>query len=173
LSGVIQLEKVHKSFSHGSGLSLFKTEKAISVFENLDFSLEKHGLHIIHGSNGSGKTTLLKLIAGLLLPDKGFCKKMESPLSFAFIFSDSRSFYLRLSARKNLDFFLKVWGLSIEEPVLRQLCAVLCLDPPSLDKPYQTLSTGMERLKDKVPRTVFIFVQGTPNEQNTIRISPG
>lgn len=51
--------------------SLKKSFDALTLFENLDFSL-KRGEHVaIIGSNGTGKTTILKIINGLLSADAG------------------------------------------------------------------------------------------------------
>lgn len=42
-----------------------------SVLRNLDLTVRRGDLVLIHGSNGCGKTTLLKLIAGYLRPTRG------------------------------------------------------------------------------------------------------
>ena len=66
------------------------------------------------GPNGSGKTTLLKLVATTLLPDAGgiLVAGRDSKLHGAairritgFAFANERSFFPRLTARENLDFF--------------------------------------------------------------------
>ncbi len=45
--------------------------KANPVFENLNFSLKAGSICGLLGKNGAGKSTLLRLMAGLLLPQKG------------------------------------------------------------------------------------------------------
>lgn len=66
------------------------------------------------GPNGSGKTTLLKLISTILLPDTGrvFVHGADThrdPLQVrrcvGFAVTGERSFFPRLTARENLDFF--------------------------------------------------------------------
>ena len=47
----------------------FNSEK--SIFENLNFGIEKNKHTIVTGANGSGKSTLLGLITGLYLPEIG------------------------------------------------------------------------------------------------------
>ena len=66
------------------------------------------------GPNGSGKTTLLKLISTMLLPDSGNvlvqgantrsdARRVRACVGFAV--AAERSFFPRLTARENLDFF--------------------------------------------------------------------
>lgn len=66
------------------------------------------------GPNGSGKTTLLKLISTMLLPDTGRVlvggadtrtepQRVRQQVGFAV--AGERSFFPRLTARENLDFF--------------------------------------------------------------------
>lgn len=66
------------------------------------------------GPNGSGKTTLLKLISTMLLPDSGsiFVEGFNSRLQeqevrkrLGFAVANERSFFPRLTARENLDYF--------------------------------------------------------------------
>ncbi len=49
------------SFSYGKN----------TVLEHINLNIEEHQIITIIGPNGGGKTTLLRLIAGLLIPDKG------------------------------------------------------------------------------------------------------
>jgi ABC-2 type transport system ATP-binding protein len=69
---------------------------------------------VLLGPNGSGKTTLLKLVAGMLLPDRGTVNVMGADTRTAalaarravgFAVSAERSWFARLTARENLDFF--------------------------------------------------------------------
>lgn len=41
------------------------------VFREINFSLQRGGILLLHGPNGSGKSTLLRVIAGLLDPTEG------------------------------------------------------------------------------------------------------
>ncbi|MGC2323401.1 MAG: ABC transporter ATP-binding protein [Terriglobales bacterium] len=69
---------------------------------------------VLLGPNGSGKTTFLKLIATMLLPDRGAvwvqgANTREDPerarADVGFAVAAERSFYPRLTARENLEFF--------------------------------------------------------------------
>jgi ABC-2 type transport system ATP-binding protein len=69
---------------------------------------------VLLGPNGSGKTTTLKLISTMLLPDEGQvlvqgADTRRDPFAVrrcvGFAVATERSFFPRLSARENLDFF--------------------------------------------------------------------
>ena len=107
------------------------------------------------GPNGSGKTTFLKLIATMLLPDQGAiwvqgADTREEPerarASVGFAVATERSFYPRLTARENLEFFASL------ENVPRQVRArrvVEVLDRTGLGDAADTLvmkfSSGMHQ----------------------------
>lgn len=52
-------------------ISYTRSSNANYLFRNLNFSLSEGQLVLVRGNNGAGKTTLLKIIAGLILVDKG------------------------------------------------------------------------------------------------------
>lgn len=69
---------------------------------------------VLLGPNGSGKTTLLKLVSTMLLPDEGSVRVCEASTTRAarqvrrlvsIAVAAERSFFPRLTARENLDFF--------------------------------------------------------------------
>jgi ABC-2 type transport system ATP-binding protein len=71
-------------------------------------------VQVLLGPNGSGKTTLLKLISTMLLPDAGtvlveeFDTRLEERAvrrRLGFAIANERSFFPRLTARENLEFF--------------------------------------------------------------------
>jgi ABC-2 type transport system ATP-binding protein len=68
----------------------------------------------VMGPNGAGKTTFLKLIGGLLVPTQGQVivdgrdtvhHNTSARRSVGFMFNEERSFFWRLSAIQNLEFF--------------------------------------------------------------------
>ena len=72
------------------------------------------------GPNGAGKTTLLKLLATLTTPDRGrmtidgidvMKRPKEATRRVGLCSSEERSFYFRLTARQNLEFFGALVGL--------------------------------------------------------------
>ena len=81
---IIELKGVSEQFkicSHarrslkGYILDILRGKKSsvqkFSALHNINLTIKKSEVVGIIGENGSGKTTLLKLIAGILMPDKG------------------------------------------------------------------------------------------------------
>jgi ABC-2 type transport system ATP-binding protein len=127
---------------------------------------------ILLGENGSGKTTLLKLIATMLVPDTGHVLVAERDTradaatirrDVGFAVAGERSFYPRLTARENLDFFA-----ALEEVPNAQRAARVdeVLDTVELASAGDTLvmkfSTGMyqrlgiARAMLKAPRVLLL-----------------
>jgi ABC-2 type transport system ATP-binding protein len=85
-----------------------------SVLERINMQIRRNELVVFMGHNGAGKTTLLKTIGGLFHPCEGRVlvnginttrKNIRSAARLGYAFADERSFYWRLSARENLEFF--------------------------------------------------------------------
>jgi len=90
----------------------------LSVLRGLDLELERGASMALLGANGSGKTTLLRLLAGLLRADGGLCTVLGCRLPLA---ADMRErigylgheswLYGDLSARENLEFYCRLYGV--------------------------------------------------------------
>lgn len=87
---------------------------ATHALHEVSFSLAEGKVLVLLGPNGSGKTTTLKLVSTSLLPDSGRVlvhgRDTLRDSNFArqnvgFAIANERSFFPRLSARENLDFF--------------------------------------------------------------------
>jgi ABC-2 type transport system ATP-binding protein len=107
------------------------------------------------GPNGAGKTTLLKLIGGLLLPTEGeivvngfstLDRSTEARKSVGFVMNEERSFFWRLSAMQNLEFFAALDDQPAD--TLRDRCLDLIrfvgLEEHA-DKPVSNYSSGMKQ----------------------------
>jgi ABC-2 type transport system ATP-binding protein len=113
----VVLESVSKVF--GSRPAFFNwigKERCDSTpaLTNINLSVPASHVQVLLGPNGSGKTTTLKLISTMLLPDKGRVLVHGADTSkdaqavrrrVGFSVANERSFFPRLSARENLDFF--------------------------------------------------------------------
>jgi ABC-2 type transport system ATP-binding protein len=126
-----------------------------TVLHDIDLSVRRGEVFGLLGPNGAGKTTLLKMLATLLLPDRGeifvsgvdaLADPMGAKRHIGLCTSEERSFYYRLSARENLEFFGILSGVS-QRAVHKRVCEVAAdveLEY-ALDQPFSTFSTGMRQ----------------------------
>lgn len=151
----------------------FKPRKPTQALEDISFHLKRGKILAVLGPNGAGKTTLLKIIATLILPNKGTIslyplrsnlpgqdavslqwpsrgvdssacqEKIKSSLGL--VAEEERSFYWRLSGRQNLEFFATLYGLDRRTIKTRidELLELFQVD--YADKRFDTYSTGMKR----------------------------
>jgi ABC-type multidrug transport system ATPase subunit len=110
-------ESVRKIFRHRPALFnwLGRERSGETVaLKHISFSVAAAEVLVLLGPNGSGKTTTLKLISTLFLPDDGSVRvggfdtgrnaaKVRRQVGIAV--AAERSFFPRLSARENLEFF--------------------------------------------------------------------
>jgi ABC-2 type transport system ATP-binding protein len=120
-------ESVRKIFRHRPALfNWFGRERSgeTVALQNASFSAGPGEVLALLGPNGSGKTTTLKLIATVLLADEGSirvggCDAKLDPLKVrrqvGIAIASERSFFPRLSARENLDFFAALDEVPIRE----------------------------------------------------------
>lgn len=140
---VDQLQKTYKSAG-----------KAIQAVRQVSFSIASHEVLAFLGANGAGKTTTIKMIAGLILPDRGSVKiagrdphrQRRALRSVGAVLEGNRNVYWRLTPEENLEYFGVLRGLSGR--VARQR-AKLLLERFELGakrrSPVQTLSRGMQQ----------------------------
>jgi sodium transport system ATP-binding protein len=141
------VEGVSKSFPGAGGLH--------RVLKDVSFQVEPSETVCLVGPNGSGKTTLLKTICTLLRPDGGRVllggldvhrnpAKVKRLLGYAS--TEDQSFYGRLSARMNLWFYARLFGLSDAafRARVEALSAELDLGD-ILGKPFRELSNGQKQ----------------------------
>lgn len=114
------------------------------------------------GTNGAGKTTLMKIAFGLLLPTSGTVEVLgEDPgrrgvrARMGMVLGEERSFYWRLSGRRNLEFFAALHDMSRAAAAERieELASLLGMSP-YLDAPFSDYSAGM-RQKAAVARALL------------------
>jgi ABC-2 type transport system ATP-binding protein len=113
----VTFESVRKVFRHRPVLfNLIGLERSGETVALSDVSFSAAGAEVVAllGPNGSGKTTALKLISTMLLPDAGSVRvcglgsqgdsgRVRRQVGIAV--ATERSFFPRLSARENLEFF--------------------------------------------------------------------
>ena len=123
--------------------TLFQRQ-SVKVLKNINFSLNEGDIFGITGPNGAGKTTLFKIILNLIEPSSGKIDLDRRGSKYlAYINTNSRSFFWRLSARDNLIFHGKLLDLSLDEinESIKSLSEKFDVKN-ILDTPFMKLSSG-------------------------------
>ena len=104
------------------------------------------------GPSGAGKTTLVKEIIGLDLPDSGSIHVLDEEMPNLKIMqkigymAQADALYQDLTARENLDFFARLYGLKDPKKKSRiESTAALVELSEHLSKPVSQYSGGMKR----------------------------
>jgi ABC-2 type transport system ATP-binding protein len=158
---LVELRGVTKSFPSDYGLGSWlgrigkRAEPRRPALIDVDLSVRRGEIFGLLGPNGAGKTTLLKLLATLLLPDKGsvrvagidaVTRPMDVKRRVGLSLSDERSFYYRLTARKNLEFFGVLSDVPAERLAGRVAEVMETVDlSDALDQPVKSFSSGMRQ----------------------------
>jgi ABC-2 type transport system ATP-binding protein len=126
----------------------------IVALSGVSFQVEKGELFGLLGPNGAGKTTLLSLLSLLLEPTSGVIRIWGQSLSQAGrdlrrhigIVPQELAIYGELTARENLAFFGRLYGLAGTEldRRVREVLAAIALEDRA-DERTQRFSGGMKR----------------------------
>jgi ABC-2 type transport system ATP-binding protein len=110
----VVLESVHKMFRPASFFGFGAARAETHALKGISLSAAAGEVLALLGPNGSGKSTTLKLVSTMLLPDQGRVfiggadtRHQSSAVrkQVGFAVASERSFFPRLTARENLDFF--------------------------------------------------------------------
>jgi ABC-2 type transport system ATP-binding protein len=133
----------------------FRPRRTCIALAGVNFEVEDGDRIAVMGPNGAGKTTLLKLIGGLLLPSRGeivvngfntLHHNSAARKSVGFVLNEERSFFWRLSAVQNLEFFGSLdnlWGAALRDRI-RELISLVGLEGAA-DRPISGYSSGMKQ----------------------------
>ncbi len=132
----------------------FATPERVHALRGVDLQVKRGEIFGLLGPNGAGKTTLVKILACLILPDRGRAalggedvrneNKVKPRLGL--VHSDERSFYWRLSGRDNLRFFARLYdvpGQRIEARIDELLRRVELTD--AAPRRFSDYSSGMKQ----------------------------
>ncbi len=117
----IETVDLRKVFRPAPDLSRpLRKPRSVTAVAGVDLQVHRGELFGLLGPNGAGKTTLIKMLCTLIVPTAGRARvagydlRQEAAIKGAvgLVVSDERSFYWRLSARRNLSFFAAMAGLS-------------------------------------------------------------
>lgn len=149
----VVLDSVHKIFRPG-GFAFFRGHSAETyAVRGVSLQIAPGEALALLGPNGSGKSTTLKLIATVLLPDRGRvlvngadtrreANQIRRQVGFAL--ATERSFYPRLTVRENLDFFAALEDVPRRERAVRLNAILHDLDlAPHANKQVMKLSSGL------------------------------
>jgi ABC-2 type transport system ATP-binding protein len=150
----------------------FKKRQAITAVHEVDLRVKRGEVFGLLGPNGAGKTTLIKLLCNLIIPSRGralvngydlLSEATKIRRSVGLTTSDERSFFWRLSGRRNLEFFASLYDLpaSLAGKRVQELLEMFDLERKA-DLPFRTYSAGMKKkmavarglLND--PQTIFM-----------------
>lgn len=116
----VQVDGVHKSFPRRRPIrelvrDPFHRSEKVHALRGVSFEIASGEVVGLLGPNGAGKTTLLKTLCGLVLPDQGKAAVLgvstgsgRLPEVLGLVHGEERSFYWRLTARENLQFFARL-----------------------------------------------------------------
>jgi sodium transport system ATP-binding protein len=112
---MIEAQALHKVFGASTpAWSLRRApRKAVTAVESVSFAAPNGQITGLLGPNGAGKTTTLRMVAGLVVPDRGRVEvdgidvavDPRAALRRMGVLSDARGLYPRLTARENIVYY--------------------------------------------------------------------
>ncbi|HEY1458948.1 MAG TPA: ATP-binding cassette domain-containing protein [Casimicrobiaceae bacterium] len=140
----------------------FGRKGEIAAVDGASFVARDGAITGLLGPNGAGKTTLLRMLATLVVPDRGsaqvdgldIVRERYRVRQRIGVLSDARGLYARLTARENVRYYGRLHGLSgpALEARIDELIATLNLDELA-DRRTQGFSQG-ERMKVAIARAL-------------------
>ena len=129
-----------------------KVDESVVALKNVSLEIEEGEIFGLIGRNGAGKTTLTKIIATLIQPTSGEVSvkdfdsvkdEVEVRSLIGLATAEERSFYWRLSSRRNLMFFARLYGMTdkLANRKIDEVFERLNLTELS-DRRFSELSTG-------------------------------
>lgn len=113
MTTMVEVNNLRKSFKTADG-------KHITAVDGVSLTIEKGEIFSLLGPNGAGKTTTISMISGLVSPDEGDAviggysitkQGLQAKRLMGYI-PQEIALYPRLTARKNLEFFGQMYGMS-------------------------------------------------------------
>lgn len=128
--------------------------KEIQAVKGIDLDIRQGEIFSLLGPNGAGKTTTISMISGLIAPSKGdatigghsITHKPLDAKRLLGVIPQEIALYLHLSARQNLEFFGKMYGIRGKELSTRvdEVLEFIDLKDRQNDK-VDSFSGGMKR----------------------------
>jgi ABC-2 type transport system ATP-binding protein len=155
----VDMSAVRKTFPKAFGYvawlrSRGRTERR-TVLSDITFGVRRGELFGLLGANGAGKSTVLRMLAGLVQPDSGriavggvdaLSEPLKMRAQLGLCTGDERSFYYRLTARSNLEYFGALAGIrrAALPARIEEVAATVDLSA-DLDRRFDEFSAGMRQ----------------------------
>lgn len=132
---------------------LTKIYDGVKAVDSIDLSIGQGEVFGFLGPNGSGKTTTIGMMVGLIEPTKGKCfiddidvtrKPLEAKRITGYL-PDGVGFYQNLSAKHNLKYFSRFYGMNDTDADLRIKEVLEYVGLGKVDKPVGGYSRGMKQ----------------------------
>lgn len=144
----LSAEALEKRFRKGRG-------KAVHALRGVSFQVNKGEIYGILGPNGSGKSTLVRILATLLLPDRGrawvlghdVVREAKVVRGLIHRVSTEAAFFKKLSPLENLLYGARLYGIPGRRvlPRARGLLSELGIPPDRQRRPMEQLSRGQQQ----------------------------
>jgi ABC-2 type transport system ATP-binding protein len=114
----IEVTELRRSYRKRKGW--FRSGEIVEAVRGISFSVPQGTIFGMLGPNGSGKTTTIKMLSTLLIPTSGTARvggfdvvddEMQVRRQLGVLFGGDRGLYNQLSARENLRYFGRLYGL--------------------------------------------------------------
>lgn len=154
---LLKIEDVGKSFPARSLIDtlLGRPKRYTKALGLVSFELKAGQVTALLGPNGAGKTTLINIICDLTRADSGSVTVAGLPVpgdsiraqrQIGYVTTNDRSFFWRLNARRNLEFFAALQGYPAAEAARRSTEMLVRFNlAAAADRPFHTYSAGMKK----------------------------
>lgn len=126
----------------------------LEAVKDVSFTVEKGEAFSLLGPNGAGKSTIINMVTGLFSPTSGFIQIKDEDMikypkqaqKFIGVVPQEVALYQTMSARENLKFWGRMYGLSgaLLEKRIAEALELIGLSDRAKDK-IETFSGGMKR----------------------------
>ena len=154
---LLSIKSVSKTYTAMDFMTLMRCRapKRFTALREVSFDLKEGEITALLGPNGAGKTTLATIIADLNRANTGSVtvagipvpeQSREAQRQIGYLTTNDRSFFWRLSGRKNLEFFATLHGFCDSEARRRSAEMLEQFNLTSqADQLFNTYSTGMKK----------------------------
>lgn len=149
--------------------------KATPVLRGLDLHVRRGEIYALLGGNGAGKSTTLNAFLGFVNPCSGTVRvcghevtrdPMAARSQLAYV-PENVALYAHLSARENIDYFLRLAGSSTENATrIENALSAVGLAPQAWDRRLAGFSKGMRQkvaIALSLARSVPVLLLDEPN----------